>query len=265
MVYQSGVQDADAVRLGSCKIEVGADVGSLQDFGIAKNVKWKENITKADIKPDNGEPIMGRVVKQEADISFDWMEPEFSKINVLRGGIDTYATVEAAPVSVTNEVVVLDDTDAVRLEHKNAAGTEVGSIVVTGAAGSPTHTRNTDYVISVDSAGYTCIARIGGAGIDDGATVLVDYAYTPASSKTFSTGGKSTQTPVVVRFTNTNESGNDLQVTFYKTYYESGLEFAHKSDEATEELVVPVTLRAIRDSTRTAGDQLLGIVDEQAT
>jgi len=119
-------------------------------------------------------------------------------------------------------------------------------------------------VIAVDPAGYTCIARIEGGAIIDGDTVLVDYSYTPNISKKLTSGGKKTISPKVVRLTNTDENSKKLQVTVYYSLVEEGITFEFPSDEAEDVMVAPINMVGKVDVTRTIGDQLYEIIDEQS-
>jgi hypothetical protein len=267
MKAQTTVQNSDALRWGSAKFEAALKsdgFGSLQDLGALRNIKVVESWEDVVVSSDNAGRVLKSLKNQKLTITAEWLEPEFSKLDMLRGGdLDTYDTVSDTPVSITDEAVVLNDTDSVRLLYKNADNTEVDSIVVT-QAGDPC-ARNTDYVIGVDSEGYTIIARIdGSAVIEDGSTVLVDYDYTPASSKTFKTGGYRTISPIVIRLTNEDEDSNGLVADIYEAYISAGLDLSYKSDDADDVNVLPLSFEAICDETRSVGDQLWAITDEQA-
>lgn len=259
---QTTVQDSNTIRFGSAKIEAGATVGTLVDLGAANGVVFNETWDVVKVKADNaGEVVLG-IKNQKATVTFDMMESNLTNLNILRGGIDTYATVAAAPVAVTDESVTLNSVVATRLLNKNGAGTIVTGIVVTNSGAVP-YTLNTDYTVGIDSAGYTVITRIAGGGIADGETVLVDYTYTPNASKTLSSGGLETMTAKVLRLTNTNEAGNDYQITFYKAQSNQGIQYTMNSDDSVDPNVVNISIECTRDESRTAGDQLFEIVDEQ--
>lgn len=94
MGYQTTIQDDDAIRLGSVKIEVAAysDTPSYTDLGAMKNTKLVESIEFASIEPDNAPPIK-RVKKHTVVITGEWQEPTLSGLNLLRGGLDTFTAV----------------------------------------------------------------------------------------------------------------------------------------------------------------------------
>jgi len=263
---QTTIQNAEAIRLGSMKIEVGATVGALQDFGAIKNGKWVEAQTEFTIDSDNAGEILAGVSDQKATITADWLEPDLAKLNVARGGIDTYTTTAASPVSVTDEAVTFATVELkpVALLHANGDGTVVSTIVVTDYAGTTTYDLGADYTVTVDANGKTCLSRpASGSDITDGQICKVDYAYTPNASKNLSTGGKRDVAYRVVRLTNLNDAGKKFELTFYKARIKKGMEMSYKSDKATEANVMPIEIEAICDISRTAGDQLLAIVDEQ--
>jgi len=89
--YQSGVQDQDAIRFGSCKVEIGATTASYTTMGIAKGVTFTEEITKSIVGADNA-PELHFVRKQRAVVSGTFVEYDPLIWNTIRGGIDTYTT-----------------------------------------------------------------------------------------------------------------------------------------------------------------------------
>jgi hypothetical protein len=268
MSNQTTVQNSEAIRWGSAKVEAALysdGFSSLQNLGAIRELVITESWNPVVVYSDNAGVIKRFINSQKLNIKFTWLEPELTKLNMLRGGIDTYATVAATPTAVTDEEVVLNDIDFTRLAYKNAADTVVTSIVVTTNASTPvTLTKDTDYGVGVDSAGWTGIQRIAGGAIGDGDTVLVDYSYTPASQKTLSTGGKNIILPIVMRFTNTDEDATDLRVDVYNATFNVGMIMSFMSDQAEDVNPFPIEIEADLDETRTAGDQLAKIYDAQA-
>lgn len=263
MVTQTSVQKAGAIRFGSGKIEVGATVGTLADVGAIRNATFAREFEKVEIMSDNADRIAAGIRDHFAFIEFDMLEIDLAKLNVIMGGLDTYATVNGTPVAVVDEPITLTDTDAVRIANKNGDGTELASIVVTNKA-AVACTRNTDYVIAVDSSGFTTIARVAGSTkLTDGGIALVDYSYTPNSSVTLKSGGKTAIADKVVRITNINEAGKALAITLYKASIDEGWSYDFPADDAYEVGMVHIKMKARLDTTRTVGDQLFGISDEQ--
>lgn len=262
---QTTVQNSKTLRAGSVKVEAGNDIGSLVNLGAFRgNVTFEETWEEVVAMSANAGELARRIRNHRCAVSGDAFEVNPANLNMLRGGIDTYATQAAAPANITDEAIVLTGTVAKRLRYKQAAaGTECASIVVTGASGTPTHVRNTDYVITVDSEGYTCIARAAAGGITSGATVLVDYQYTPAANVTLQTGGKVVVSPCVVRLTNTDENGKRFMITIYKAYNSQGIRLEFLEDESGEFTAVPLRIEGTKDVSRVAGDQLFEILDEQ--
>ena len=263
-MQQTIVQESKTLRFGSGIFEVGDDIGSLVNLGVMNDIVFDETIERAIVPTDNAGDVDLGIIDQKAALQGNLGEINLSNLNLIRGGIDNYETVDAAPVAVTNEAVVLNGTNFVRLANKNGDKSEVTAITVTDITGVTTYARNTDYVMAVDSQGYTCIARIAGGTITDKATVHVDYTHTPAAAKKLTSGGKFTIAPKVVRVTNTNAAGKIFRVTVYKAKNEAGIKFEFPGDKDTELMTVPVNLVGTVDTTRTAGDQLFEIYDEQS-
>ena len=264
MTNQTTVQNSSSVRFGSGKIEVGASTSALTDVGAIRNASFTREFEKVEVMSDNAHRVLVGIKDEAAYIEFDMLETDFNNLTVFMGGLDTLTPIAASPVAVTGEEHVLSSTDSARLSHKEGDGTEVSSIVVTDASDNAA-VRNTDYVISVDSAGYTTIARVSGSTvITDGDTAKVSYSYTPNSSVKVTAGGKVAITDKVVRITNTNESGKKLQITLYKASIENGWTYDFPADNNFDAGMIHIKMKGILDITRTAGDQLCEIIDEQA-
>lgn len=262
---QTTAQNSKTLRAGSVKVEAGADIGSLINLGAFRgNVTFEEAWEEVTAMSANAGELARRIRNHRCSVAGDAFEVNPANLNMLRGGIDTYAAQAAASVNITDEAIILTGTVAKRLRYKQAAaGTECASIVVTGAGGTPTYVRNTDYVITVDAEGYTCIARVAGGTIADGATVMVDYQYTPAANVTLKSGGKVVIAPKVVRLTNVDENGKRFMITIYKAYNSQGIRLEFLEDESGEFTVIPLRFEGTKDVSRAAGDQLFEILDEQ--
>lgn len=261
--YQTTVQKPTTIRFGSAKVEVGDAVDDLTNIGVATSIEFSEEFEVVVFKPDNGPEIQGPVKDHTATAKFEMWEIDLEKLALIRGGMDLISVVAGTPVSVTDEPHTLTGTGFVRLNHRMGNGTEVGTIVVTDAATNAA-VRNTDYVIAVDSAGFTCIGRVAASTvITSGEGILVDYSYTPNASVKFSSGGLNTINPRVVRLTNTNAAGKVFRVTVYAAKNQGGIELALPADDGDEPLKPNMELKGVIDPTRTAGDQLFEIYDEQ--
>ncbi len=261
--YQTGVQKINAIKFGSAKVEVGATIGALVNLGVATDIEFEEEFTPIILKPDNAPEIQVGVKEHYASVRFNMWEFDLSNVNLIRGGIDTYTPIAGTPVSVTDEAHTLNGTTLERLDYKNGSGAVVSSIVVTDASANPA-VLNTDYIIAVDAAGYTCIARISTSSvISDGEGVLVDYSYTPSASETLTSGGLNTINPRVVRLTNTNAAGKVFRVTVYAAKNQNGITLTLPADDSDDVVEPEIELKGTVDTTRTAGDQLFEIYNEQ--
>lgn len=261
--YQTTVQKSNTIRFGSAKIEVGEDVGTLTNLGVATGIEFTEEFEAVVFKPDNAPEISGPVKDHTATAKFELWEVDLENLALIRGGMDLLTVVAGTPVSVTDELHTLTGTGMVKLSHKNGAGTEVSTIVVTDASNNPA-VRNTDYVVGVDPSGNTMIGRVAASTvITSGEGIKVDYSYTPNASVKMTSGGLNTISPRVVRLTNTNSAGKVFRITIYAAKNQGGIELALPADDADEPLKPTIELRGIVDPTRTAGDQLFEIYDEQ--
>ena len=261
--YQTETQKVNSIRFGSAKIEVGEDVGSLVNLGLATGIEFREEYTPIVLKPDNAPELTVGIKEHYATAAFELWEVDLSNLALIRGGIDVLTPVDGDPVSVEGEAHVLNDTGLVRLNYKNGDGSEVASITVTDAGGNAA-ARNTDYVIGVDSAGFTVIGRVSTSSVIlDGEGVLVDYTYTPNASVKLTSGGLNTINPRVVRLTNKNAAGKIFRITIYAAKNQTGITLTLPADDGDDPVRPAVELRGTMDTNRTAGDQLFEIYDEQ--
>jgi len=161
MAYKraTSVQTAAAIRFGSGKMEIGANVGALVDVGAIRDGKFEHSFDKVTVPSDNAGPIELGIRNELVKMSASLMEINLVNLAKFYSGIYTHDTVAAAPVAITDETITLDDTDQVAFAHKNGDNSEVGAIVVTNGAASMTYVRDCDYLISVLSNGFTAIAR----------------------------------------------------------------------------------------------------------
>lgn len=261
--YQTSVQKGNTIRFGSAKIEVGDDIGSLVNLGVATDIEFTEEFEPIILKPDNAPEIQVGIKEHTATAKFDMWEVDLSNLNLIRGGIDKYSTVAGTEKTVTNELHTLKGTGFVRLNYANGDGSEV-TITTVKDSSNVTAVRNTDYVVGVDAAGNTVLARVAASTvITDGEQVKVSYKYTPNSAVKFSTGGLNTINPRIVRLTNTNAAGKKFQITIFAAKNQGGIELKLPSDDADESLKPTIELKGIVDVTRAAGEQLFEILDEQ--
>lgn len=257
------VQKSSTIRFGSAKFEVGETEGNLIDLGAMRGISFEESWDELQVKSDNAGVITAGLTNHMAKIAGELMEINLSKLHVLRGGIDKLENIAASPKTVTGELVKLTGQNQVRLNNKNGAGTVVTAIVVKGQSGSPTHALGTDYTVSVDSSGYTCIARTAAGGIADGATVKVDYTYTPISAVKLLSGGLSTFQPRVVRITNYDDAGKEFRITVYKANSASGLNITFPEADGEDPAMTPIEMTGTNDTSRAVGEQLFEIYDSQ--
>lgn len=273
---QTTPQLLNSVTMGSAKIEMRAygSSGAYTDLGLASGIEFTETLTPAELKADNASPITVDLEEHSVTLKFDMLEQDLTKIYALRGGsggLDSYATQAASSTTITDELHTVSGTSitgltAVPLNHSNGDKSVVTSITVKNGGGTSA-VLNTDYTISLGSDGITYISRTSASSVlTDGGTAKVSYTYTPLANKSLSSGGKSTIGYLEVKLTNLkNISGTDKAktITVYKVQVQTGLDYKFPAGDSADPLSYPVELKGYDDATRTAGDQLYKIVDEQ--
>lgn len=261
---QTTVQHPETIRFGSGRLEIGKSLDSLVDVGALTGVHFTHELgDKVTITSDNAGVILERAGTQTAKVEANLMEINLDTLAVYMGGVSKLETVAGSQKTVTNEEHTLKGTTFIRLDHRMGDGNAVTIDSVKKKGGSSA-VEGTDYVVAIDSDGYTCIARKSGSSvITDGSVVQVSYKYTPAAYKRLSFGGLQQLDASVARITNYDSLGREFSITVYKATADSGIEIEFQADDADETDVVPITLVGTEDTSRAVGDQLFVIEDHQ--
>lgn len=261
---QTTVQHPETIRFGSGRLEIGKSLDSLVDVGALTGVHFTHDLgDKVTITSDNAGVILERAGTQTAQVEANLMEINLDTLAVYMGGVSKLETVAGSQQTVTNEEHMLKGTTFIRLDHRMGEGNAVTIDSVKKKGGSAA-VEDTDYVVALDSDGYTCIARKSGSSvITDGSVVQVSYKYTPAAYKRLSFGGLQQLDAAVARITNYDSLGREFSITVYKATADSGIEIEFQADDADETDVVPITLVGTKDTSRAVGDQLFVIEDHQ--
>lgn len=261
---QTTVQHPETIRFGSGRLEIGKSLDSLVDVGALTGVHFTHDLgDKVTITSDNAGVILERAGTQTAQVEANLMEINLDTLAVYMGGVSKLETVAGSQQTVTNEEHTLKGTTFIRLDHRMGEGNAVTIDSVKKKGGSAA-VKDTDYVVALDSDGYTCIARKSGSSvITDGSVVQVSYKYTPAAYKRLSFGGLQQLDATVARITNFDSLDREFSITVYKATADSGIEIEFQADDADETDVVPITLVGTEDTSRAVGDQLFVIEDHQ--
>lgn len=261
---QTTVQHPETIRFGSGRLEIGKSLDSLVDVGALTGVHFTHDLgDKVIITSDNAGVVLERAGTQTAKVEANLMEINLDTLAVYMGGVSKLETVAGTQQTVNNEEHTLKGTTFIRLDHRMSDGNAVTIDSVKKKGGSAA-VEDTDYVVAIDSDGYTCIARKSGSSvITDGSVVQVSYKYTPAAYKRLSFGGLQQLDAAVARITNYDSLGREFSITVYKATADSGIEIEFQADDADETDVVPITLVGTEDTSRAVGDQLFVIEDHQ--
>lgn len=261
---QTTVQHPETIRFGSGRLEIGKSLDSLVDVGALTGVHFTHELgDKVTITSDNAGVILERTGTQTAKVEANLMEINLNTLAVYMGGVSKLETVAGSQQTVTNEEHTLKGTTFIRLDHRMSDGNAV-TINSVKKKGDSAAVEDTNYIVALDSDGYTCIARKSGSSvITDGSTVQVSYKYTPAAYKRLSFGGLKQLDAAVARITNYDSLGREFSITVYKATADSGIEIEFQADDADETDVVPITLVGTEDTSRAVGDQLFVIEDHQ--
>lgn len=261
---QTTVKHPETIRFGSGRLEIGKSLDNLVDVGALTGVHFTHELgDKVTIASDNAGVILERAGTQTAKVEANLMEINLDTLAVYMGGVSKLETVAGSKKTVTDEEHTLKGTTFIRLDHRMGNGNAV-TINSVKKKGVSAVVEGTDYVVAIDSDGYTCIARKSNSSvITDGSVVQVSYEYTPAAYKRLSFGGLQQFDAAVARITNYDSLGREFSITVYKATADSGIKIEFQADDADETDVVPITLVGTEDTSRAVGDQLFVIEDRQ--
>jgi len=183
---QTAVQDAETLRIGSVKLEIGPYGGGYSNVGALRNATFKESWSEVEVKSDNAGILDEGITDHQVEVAGDWFEINVAALGIAFAGIGTADTVAAAPLSIADEQVEVNDYDLSEFLHKNGDASEVAAIVVADAAAPTiTYIRDNDYVVTTKADGHTAIARAYPASIITGSVII---AVTGTNTITLSAG-----------------------------------------------------------------------------
>jgi hypothetical protein len=269
MVNQTTVQDSTTIRFGSGKFEVGPDIAGLIDLGAMTGITFTETFEKVKVNSDNAGEISSFIRNHKATLSGDMLEVNLANLNIIRGGVDTYTPAAGTEVSGHSEIITTgtwDHDQFIELPHQMY---DLSKITPTSVTAS-THgvlVLNTDYFIVQDPGTNKWGIAVKDTGVTDAENITVVYTYTPAASKTLTSGGKTTIAAKVVRVTNIDSStpAKVFRITLFKASNSDGISMTFQSDEqANGPNTVRVTMEGVCDATAAVGAQLFEIYDTQS-
>jgi hypothetical protein len=264
---QTQIQRPGAVKFGSAKVEVGDTIPTLEDLGAMRGISIAESFDKVEVESDNAGVIKEYIKNQRVAITGQLIEIDMEMLDKIRGGIDEYEAIAGTQVQDYNQVVNSGDwhyNDFIKFDEQNGDNSQLTPDSVTGSVDGAL-VEDTDYYVGMNERGESGLFIIDSATVTTEAqNITIVYDYTPAASKKLTSGGKKTINPKVVRLTNTDENGKKLQVTVYFASIEEGITFEFPADESEDVMVNPINLVGKVDVSRSVGDQLYEIIDEQS-
>lgn len=247
---------------GSGIVYVGDSLGAMTSLGAGNGIKFEETYDTITMKIDNAGEVNLGIKNHKANISCDLFEMDFEKFASIRGGIDNYTTIAGTLVSGAEHVVASGDWEYdkfIELEHQNGDGSEPTINSVTG--GSDGAGAADDYDVAQVNGKWGIIPRDGTNFTTESQTLTIDYDYTPAATKKFTSGGKVTIDSKIVQIVHTTSAGKTITVTLYKAKNTNGLTLEFPGDDADEAMSTSFVFTGEVDSDRAIGDQLYSIED----
>ena len=265
-MQQTIVQENRSLRFGSGKFEVGDDIGSLVNLGAMRGINFSESWDKIEIESDNAGRVTAAIRNQRAALAGDLMEINLVNLYELRGGIDNYVATPGTLVGGAAQLVAQGNwgfNDFIKIENQNHDGTAITVNSVTGSVDGALTVDNDYYVGQNEDKEWGIFVADGLTATTEGQNLTINYDYTPAASRKFTSGGRVTINPKVVRVTNTNAEGKIFRITVFKATVEEGISIELQSDESGEVATTPINLVGTLDDSRAVGEQLFEIYDEQ--
>lgn len=266
---QTTVQKSEAIRLGSVKAEVAATIaGPWTNLGALRDAHAQETWEKVTVESDNAGDVKEYIKNQQIKITALLLEYDLEILDALRGDIDEYSTTAGSLVSGATQAVASGSwgyNDPIVVENQNGDGSALTINSVTGSVDGAL-VSGTDYFVGEDENGDTVVTVIDTATVTtESQTITIDYDYTPNASKNITTGGNKTMSNFAAKLTNANEDGENWIIQIYKCSIDDGLDLSFQSDEADDVNGVKIAFTGILDVSRSIGDQLYAITDEQST
>lgn len=228
---QTVIQNQNAIRLGSIKLEVGASLGALVNVGALRGVSIKQKGVTEEVLFDNADGIKKYSDGNVFSFTAKLCEINWDNIQVMNDGQVSIVNNAGTLQTVTDEAHGTGWTvgQPIRLTFKNGNNTQVGAIVV--EEDNIALVLNTDYRIYVSDgtngvAGYTYIIPLTA---QTGA-ITVSYTYTPNASKTVSFNPQGAKVGKYMRITNTDQNGKTMVMTLSGTTNVAPITIAFASD-----------------------------------
>ena len=252
------------VLIGSAEVEIGDGPDDAVSIGIISgNIEIKVEETPLSFEPANAPKQLYGMSTQEGTIAMTVWDCDLTNVENMRRGLDYVYVIDGGDVHITGEQHTAVLGGFFPLKFKNLDSTPVSNIsVYTDVGAYVTETGN--YKIAIDPRGGTNIFVLDDAAdIDQNQLLRVDYTYASAAGIEWGTGGLSKTEYRYLRLTNTDSAGKMFRIEFWKCTFDGGLSFTLKPDNSTEPNDIPVTFRAVVDTTKPAGIQLVQITDMQ--
>lgn len=265
MAYQTDVQRSEAIRLGSCKLEIEdrpATFADMVNVGVLKGAGLEILTQRITFQPDNAPEV--DVVDQITGAEVTATLHEWTLDTLAKLGLGTVTTETGDPVSgkVLNVASGAWDYST----FIPVTDQPIATIASVSGSEDSTLTLDTDYMVITDEKGVTGIIVLESVNLTTTAQVLtITYGYTPIVSKAITLGGKGSSPKYVgVQLTNVNAAGKKYRYRMFMAKLSSNFKHTFTADSGGEPAGIPITLTARPDPTLPDDENVIQIYDEQA-
>jgi hypothetical protein len=162
-----------------------AAVKDWKELTVVDNVKISNPPNPIEIKTPSGITIF-QTLDLDAMVSCDWYHPgDLAKMELLTRGVTTLTSYSGGTQTEDVNIVFRKVSEAFPLPGFNGDKTVVTINSVKSADLATTYTVTTDYTVAVDSdTGISHLVQVSGGAIPLNTDIVVNYTYTPLTSKT---------------------------------------------------------------------------------
>lgn len=256
------------LHLGSMDVRVlpYGQAGTIADavsIGLLDGVTFNLTGDKTVIETDNSADIDLGLANPQVEIGASaWKNLDLEVLYKMLGEVGTCTTIPGTATTVTDELVTLIANTGVALKNKNAAGTVVTAITAKKSDDTPL-VQDTDYLVQLNTAGFTVIVPKG--TLTTGDVIKVSYTYTPAASKKITYSSTAAPKYLHAWLINKNNDGKQFYIEVYRVSAMTSAQVSFGNDKNKTLISMPVSMTGKPDTTRPALDDLFSWVDEQVT
>lgn len=240
---QTTIQNDDAIRYGSAKLEIGASLAALTNVGAIRGLTFEHRGENIEIEFDNTDPIKFFKQGTRASIMFTLYETDMSIIDLTDDGLVNVTSTAATPVSNAAQTIASGNwsyNQWTELTYQHYSGGVIAAPTVTVEAGvDNTLVEDTDFFIGLNAAGdkYGIVFVDSTTITTEGQDMVLEIDYTPRASQTMTFNATGKKTTKYARITNTASDGTTYIITMNDVTNIKPLSMPFPSDDSDDPIL----------------------------